>query len=278
MKTILVPVDFSTTAINAANYAMRFANQVGASTLVLYNAYEISILSDGGLTLPIVSGTDEIKKASTEKLNQLKQQLLNEYNYVLKVEVLNSFNSVITGIKEAVEEVKADLVIMGITGGSKIEEILIGSNTIDLAKQIEKPVLIIPANVPFKLVRNILYTCDFKNVSDVTNEGAFDKILTATRSQLHLLNIEESETNKSTNASSNVESLAVHTIFGSYEPKYHFVNNKNFVEGVNNFVTENNIDIIIAIPKKRSFIENLFHKSYTNSLAFNTHKPLLLVQ
>lgn len=276
MKTILVPVDFSATAINAAKYAMQFANQVNAEKLVLYNAYEINVLSDGGLTIPIVSGNDEIKNASTNKLNELKQQLQNEFNYVFKIETKNSFNTVITGIKEAANEVNADIIIMGITGGSNIEEILIGSNTVDLAKHTTKPVLIIPPNITFHLVRNILFTCDFKNVYDATPVEAFDKILSVTKSHLHLLNIEESE-NTTDYSGTNFESLAVHTLFGSYEPTYHFINHTDFVEGVNNFVDANNIDIIIAIPKKRSFIESLFHKSHTNSLAFHSHKPLLLV-
>ena len=41
MRTILVPTDFSATAQNSAFYALGLAKELGASKLVLYNAYSM---------------------------------------------------------------------------------------------------------------------------------------------------------------------------------------------------------------------------------------------
>jgi hypothetical protein len=46
---------------------------------------------------------------------------------------------------------------------------------------------------------------------------------------------------------------------------------------VNNFALDNQIDLIIAVPKEHGFFANLFATSHTKELVFHTHIPLMLV-
>jgi nucleotide-binding universal stress UspA family protein len=70
MQTILVPVDFSTTAYNAALYALELGKQLQVK-VILYHSYELPVVSDGGLAVPLLVGVDDIKKTSTEALDAL---------------------------------------------------------------------------------------------------------------------------------------------------------------------------------------------------------------
>jgi len=276
MNTILVPVDFSATAINAAKYAVYFAKQCGVQKLVLYNAFEIPVLSDGGLTVPVVAGSNEIQKSSIERLENLRKELINEFNVIFKIEIKSSFNTVVTGIKEAVKEVGADFIVMGITGGNSVEEVLIGSNSVDLAKNIDTPVLIVPPTVKFNYIRNVLLTTDLKNIIETTPADAIEDIIHTTKAQLHLLNVDTNNQHESLE-DIDFESMEVSTLFQHLNPEYHFTKNENFVDGVNKFIDFRGIDLVIAVPKKHSFIQSLFHKSHSNMLAFHSHVPVLMV-
>ena len=47
------------------------------------------------------------------------------------------------------------------------------------------------------------------------------------------------------------------------------------VAGINQFVADNKIDMIVFIPKKHSFFNSIFHESNTKRMAFHSTIPLL---
>ncbi|MBP9741209.1 MAG: universal stress protein, partial [Chitinophagaceae bacterium] len=155
MQTILVPVDFSTTAYNAAVYALELGKQLQVQKVILYHSYELPVVSDGGLAVPLLVGVDDIQKTSSEALENLLNNLKEKVEYVpFEIETYHTYNSTVNGIKEAVQEKQANLIVMGITGGNAIEQALIGSNTIDVSKEVTIPLIIVPANATFKPIRN----------------------------------------------------------------------------------------------------------------------------
>ncbi|MNV56860.1 hypothetical protein D3C71_1491650 [compost metagenome] len=44
------------------------------------------------------------------------------------------------------------------------------------------------------------------------------------------------------------------------------------------FAEENDIQLVIAIPKKYAFFQSLFHRSLTEKLAYHSHIPLLFIK
>jgi nucleotide-binding universal stress UspA family protein len=61
-------------------------------------------------------------------------------------------------------------------------------------------------------------------------------------------------------------------------PTYDFIENKDVDEGINEFATKNNLDLIITLPKKHRFIESLFEKSFTRELIHHTSIPLMCIR
>jgi nucleotide-binding universal stress UspA family protein len=79
MNTIIVPTDFSTTAANAAEFAVQFAQQVKAKRILLYHAYELPIALD-----PLMPGVqmleiDSYKNTALNNINQFKETLLSKF-------------------------------------------------------------------------------------------------------------------------------------------------------------------------------------------------------
>lgn len=275
MEKILVPVDFSVTAKNAAEYAIQFAKQVGVKTVLLYNACQAPVMADPMLPAMQLLDIDTVKKGSESSLEHLKQHLLPLCGNDVALETKSEFALLVNGVEELCKKADVGLIVMGITGGSAIEETLIGSNTIAVSKHTDVPVIIVPKDAHFKTIKSVLYTCDFKDTSETTPVDALTNLLDATKASLQILHVENSD--KDYSSDTVFESVALETLLQGYEKQYHFINGEDFAEAINVFAKNHHIDLIVAVPKKHGFFESIFHKSLTKKLAFHSHIPLIVM-
>lgn len=277
MQIVLVPVDFSETATNAAKYAIELGKQIQAKKVILYHSYELPVMSDGGLAVPLLVGVEDVKKTSTEALEKLLATLKEDVEYVpFEIELYNSYGGVVKGITDAVKEKNASLIVMGITGGNALEQTLIGSNTIDVSKETTTPLIIVPAKATYKPIRNTVLACSLNNIYDNMPIDAITNFVNDTKSNFQVLHVETKE-NMADYSGTNFESMALNTLFAEHLPKYHFVHNSSFIEGVNEYTEKNLIDIVIVVPQKHGLFESIFTKSHTKQLAFHSHVPIMVV-
>lgn len=280
MQTIIVPTDFSTTAANAAAYAVQFAEQINVKRILLFHAYELPIALD-----PLMPGVqmlelDSYKEVATNNLENFRNDLRSKFpNSTIQFDVAVEYGSIAGGIEMIASREKIELIIMGITGGGALEETLIGSNTTSVAGALGMPVLIIPPHAKYNPVKKIMLSCDFDHADKYIPVDIIRSLINDTHAKLLVFNIEVDmeETNAKYPASMMGEGFAVHTLLEEFKPEYHFIKNKEYVDGVNDFADTHQVDMIISIPKRKGFFEKLFIKSTTKKLAFHTHLPLLVV-
>ncbi|MEX6686098.1 universal stress protein [Danxiaibacter flavus] len=276
MKTILVPTDFSDVARNASEYAVQLANQIGATKLIFYNAYQVPVVVDAMVAPVELIGVDEIRKSSEENIQNFIEGLKERTNSgTLVFEAMSEFNLLSENIDDICKELNVDLIVMGVTGGGKAKEVLIGSTTISVAKNTNVPVVIVPAEATYTPIKQIVLACDFKKVVETTPIEPIKLLLDTTKAKLLVLNIDHEQ--KKFTADTPFESLMLDTLLQGYNPEYYFVDNPDFTEGINNFVLEKHADIIITIPKKHGLFDSLFRRSHTKMLAFHSHVPLMVI-
>jgi len=276
METLLVPTDFSPTAKNAALYALQLAEQLAAKKIVLYHSYEIPVTID-----PMVPGIqmldmESLKEGSEKGLEIFKQELLASANGIT-IDTISEYGALTQGLDEVCAKVNAGLVVMGITGGGVLEEKLIGSNTLSVAKHTKLPVIIVPADARFTRIEEIMLTSDFDKADKTIPVDLVRKILAETKAKLFVFNIEEDELIEKYPSTIMGESYAIHSLLQDMNPEYHYSTNTNYVEAVNDFALEYQVDLIISIPKKHGFFEKLFSSSHTKQLAFHSHVPLMVI-
>lgn len=276
MKTILVPTDFSATAKNAAIYAMGLAKQIGASKVILYNAYE-AIMPSLSIdpTVPSIMPVDieTYKNISETGLSTFANELHHLCDGSITIEKLSNLNTLVSGISEAAETTGASFVVMGITGGSALEENLIGSNTVDVAREITVPMIIVPPNAVFKIIEEITLAVDLKKVASTTPLGPIKKLLDTIKAKFFVLHVNDGEEE----ADKDEQIANLNCLLQGYNPEYFFVNNISFIDGINDFVDSKNVDLLVTIPKKHGWFEKLFKRSHTKLLAFHSHVPLMVV-
>lgn len=281
MKTIVVPTDFSATASNAADYAVHFAQQVKAERIVLLHAYEIPVAIDPmmpGIQIPEIDG---FKESAEKRLYEFRSELLLKYvNTGIVFDILAVYGSILSALEDFSEKDTIELVVMGITGGGALEETFIGSNTVHIAEHSHIPLMIVPAKSTFKPVQKLLFACDFNDAEKYIPVSQIANIQQLTKASLLVFNIEAEPDEFEQTFPGTVmgESFAVHSVLESLHPTYHFSHEKNFVEGVNKFVDENQIDLVITVPKEHNFFAQLFSSSHTKKLAFHSHVPILVLR
>lgn len=273
MKTILVPVDFSATAHNSALYAAGLAKWIGARKLILFNAYSIPLATEMSWA---VLQTEELRRYSEEGLSAFKEKLEEETGGGLEIVCQSDFGFLKERIEAVSKETGSDLIVMGVTGGGKLEEVLIGSNTTHIVRHTNVPVLIVPPEAQWKPVEKIGWACDYKDVMKTTPAGNIRKVVGELHAKLVVVHNDPTPNSFDPDKLKNNEMVSA--LFHELSPEFVRVSDEHFAEAINDFVDTHQVDMLLVIPKKQSWLDSLFHPSHTKQLAFHSHVPLLCLQ
>jgi nucleotide-binding universal stress UspA family protein len=276
MKTILVPVDFSTTSINAARYAVRMSHQLKADKVVLFHTYggSYQILDQGAEV--VLATTQILLENMKQELHDLKEELnkIATADVTILTEVTDGF--LLEDTLDLVKKHEADLIVMGITGKNTLEQKLMGTNTYRVASESPVPVLIVPSKANFQEVKHIALALKFSNeLLKETPYQAINQMLWDLDASLTVLNVAKDDY-KSQAAEVQEGVRAAHLMFDENRSKIVYLGQDEVVKSVTEYVNNNDIQMLISITHKMGFLQSLFKGSVTKSLAFYTHLPLLV--
>ncbi|PUZ26838.1 Nucleotide-binding universal stress protein, UspA family [Chitinophaga costaii] len=276
MKTILIPTDFSDTAYNAARYALDLARQAGTTRVVLYHAYEL-IIPDPEVPdhIPVIM-PEELKEASDKGLALMHSKLQPILPAGVTL-VCRSENQLLSAfIDQVAREEQANLIVMGITGGSGLEELLLGSNALDVMKETHTPLIIVPNGATFTSIDTVVFACDFRKVTENMPVRFLKQLLQVFRARLFVVNVDHEK--RHFTAQTPFETLVMDTLLADFNPEYRFLENENVVDGIISFAEAEKAGIIVTLPRQHGFLAGLFRRSHTRQLAFHSHIPLLVIR
>lgn len=271
MRTILVCTDFSTSANHATEYACMLATRYNFPRITLYHAYQVVAPTIDVPVMPYV-GTElynAVERQLTEQATKIGEQTGNDIVVDIRAEerVLGE------NINDICKEENAELIVTGVSEKSGLERIIVGSNALRLSEAAHCPVLMVPPDAPILPVKRVLLACDLEKVSEATPLDALDKVLETFQAQLVVINVDDG--NRHFSPKTVEEIYRLHHVFDKYKPEYAFVENKDIAEGILDYAKEQDISLVITIPRYYNFLRNLFHKSTTKNLVYNSKLPLL---
>lgn len=279
MKQILVPTDFSKCADNAINFAVQSAKILPAKVTLLHsfevndNIYTDYMGVNREYNLTMLNGVKE-------KLGHLKKNIEETDGVV--VDTFISTSSLQDAIAKSVKEKKADMIIMGTLGASGIKEKLWGSRTAAVIGKSDIPVMVIPIEYKWKKPQKVLmatnkfekepaildYLFEFAGLymaqvqvaifTDVDN----DKAAVFLEHKNKIVQYE-----KFLKEMYNEGTLASVHLYG-----------KDFQTTLQNFISENNFDMLVMVTYQRSFWERIFNPGMTKRMSYHTHIPLLAIR
>lgn len=270
MKKIIVPVDFSETAANAALFAGNLALFYGAE-IWLYHAYEIPVgISE--YPFPIFD-LNEMKDAADHELGLFSENLANKLRAKIQIQTRCEMGVFVPGLQEFCDEIKPDLVIMGLSGSNTLSRLIVGSNTIKVVHQLEFPVLVIPPKASFVPVRKIGFACDYKQVAESTPVSTLAKFVSDFNASLYVLNVDFEDRDFTPDKMQ--ETFDVRWLFKDITPQFKSIENANVAEGINQFAKQEGLDWITVIPKKHNLVQKIFGRSQSKELMYHTVTPIL---
>lgn len=274
MKTFLVPTDFSETSKNAARYAAHIGKQYPDIHIILYNLSDkIAAGSDG---TPLADDENHSRHKVMElALESIKTDLCRITQCNISC-VAEEGSDLIDSIDRFARHRDVDLIIMGITGSTRLEQLFMGSNTLKMVERGTCPVMIVPPYATYKGIQDIMITSDFKDVESTMPVRPIQHVLELFKSNLHVVNVDHEHYVELTDEYKS-ERAKLETILQGHNPQFYFIRMYDFVDAVNQFVEDKEIDLIVTVPKKHSFLSGIFRSSYTKKLAYHSHVPIIAV-
>lgn len=270
MKKIIVPVDFSTNAANAAEFAGNLAIFYGGEIL-LYNAYQMPV-PVGEISYPIYD-VPEMQQASEHELEMLKTELEGKLRSKITINIKAEMVLLSDGLADLCDSEKPDLVVIGLSGKNALTKLIVGSNTIYIAHNLKYPVLVVPPKASFTPVRQIGFACDYKQIEESVPVELLKKVVTDFNAQLYVVNIDFNDKNFTPEMVH--ENFAIRNLFEDIHPKFESIESENVTEGLNRFAEEKGLDWIVVIPKKHTILQKIFNRSHSTDFLFHTHLPVL---
>ncbi len=265
---ILVPIDFSESSKNALKSAIKIAKKAEAK-ITMVNAVHMHT------PLPHLKG------------GSLMQQFIADYEWQVK-ESFNELESEVVELKEVPHEEERflsyltdaiytetqtkdiDLIVMGTRSQHTIGERLLGSNSIDIIKTSEVPVLVIPESFHEFAPKTIGFASDFLQTRawSLNMLKALGHLYGAEVMVFHIADeIGADEQKQIDRIKKNLSSLEHFSI--------RIVAADSVVEGIKEFSASHHLDVLAMMPREHNLFERLFVKSVTKEIAIDIDIPLL---
>ena len=277
MKNILIPTDFSSNADHAISYALNIF-KCERTNFYFVHAYADEVY---GPYHNVDKDTfDKQKKLIAEESENKLQKLVTDtqtktHNPLHKYEAISSFESLVDAINDFADTKNIDLIIMGTKGKTASSKITFGSNTVQVFKYVKCPVLAVPDQYSYSQPKKILFPSNY--------------MLPYKRRELKLLDIMAGEFK--------AEVLSLY-ISDFEDLSLRQLDNKKFLEeslpnarlsfvrtSVNNranaiteYIKENNIDLLVMVNSRHSFLEDLLYQSTIDEIGLSPTIPFLVMQ
>lgn len=287
---ILIPVDFSNYSLKASEFGFNLAKTENAEVVMLHvyftPMYASSLpygdvfnyqsqLSDEETARTIIQKVQSDLKNLSDKI---KEKITSgefpdvKYSCILREGIPEE------EIIRYAKEHRPKIIIMGTRGKNQKDLDLIGSVTAEVIDRSRTAVLAIPENTPFKEfseVKRIAFITNFDQRDLVAFEAFFNawKSFHFSVSLIHLTDSKDTW--------DEIKLAGIKDYFEKQYPgleiHYDLVMNDNLLKGLDQYINDNQIDIITLTSYKRNIFARLFNPSIARKMIFHSDTPLLVI-
>lgn len=273
MKNILLPTDFSENSQNAIIFALELFRGSSVQFHMLnvqrpseYTTGDIILSSPGDTIFGVVMNDNKIRLKNL--IAELKEQYKDE-DYEFEVHV--DFDTLTDAMNQIIQKNKMDLIIMGTNGATGAREVLFGSNTLNVIRKINCPLLAIPEGYVFSKLDSFLFTSDSCKDLGHENTKPMKQLMEMFNPVLHVLKI------KPDTAVTHNCDTCLQTIVKTGSVKSYTVKGIPAPMVIDTFVQMNSVDVHAMFVKRESFMDRFIFGSDTTKISYKTRIPLLLM-
>lgn len=276
MQKILLPTDFSDNSYKAIGYAMQLFKEQDCTFYLLHTYTPAIYQAEYVMHAPMQVGLGDFYQSnSMEQLGKLQDKIITEFNNPKHKFIIHAaFNLLVDEISETVKNENIDFVVMGTQGASGAKEIFFGTNTIHVIKKCTCPVIAVPVNNEHSLPKNILFPTDYEVPYQNEQFEGLNKIVNMHRSKLMVLHI---STNYELDPEQSKNKLKLEKIFKGVKLEFHDVADQGVISAINGFQVDNDVDFLVMVQNKRTFLERLFMEPVIDKIGFHVTIPFMVI-
>lgn len=274
MKNILLLTDFSNNSINAIRYALNLFENDSCHFYILHAESPQNYTTDDLILAGNKSVYDSVIKESKQKLAKLVTGFKSEFkNNNFKYHIIVDYDSLTDAINQVVKANTIDLIVMGTNGITGAKEVVFGSNTTNVIRDINCPTLIVPEGFIFRKINEILLPLD---PQDALSGNAFSntsKFADRFSKKMHALRIKPSSEN-STEEKKDKKHL--NYFLKNIDSEYHIVNDIPMNYFVDCYMQTHKIGLMVLLVQPERLLERFFMGSPTTRISNSIRVPLLV--
>ena len=282
MRPILVPVDFTSTTENAVKLAAEWAMQYQYTHIILLKTseeYEFDYLH-------IAEGHSFVNEQNVNSLLERTELLMNTLSSIItekssNIKVLKAISewTLTRSINDLIkEQPSVELIILGSDDQTVSGDSTVSENIISIARTSPVKTLIVPNGYTYETIRNILIPCDVHSITKLNRLFHHKSIIQQQDVHLMFLNI---HTKKGTDINNDKKKELEEYIYQhltEIPSSIHYSYDENIINGILNFASSNETDLIIALPGRHSFLYYMASRSISEGIYQNVNQPVLILK
>lgn len=274
--TIMMPTDFGASAKNATRYALAFTHQQAAALDLEYVLLHIYELSTGMAGEGVALATVNDDYAHAERELEAELDWIRATYPGLNVRSLLVSGNIHDELVSLVDTGKDVMVFMGAAG--RYDDLLSWDNEIiNSLRHLKAPVLLVPPHVTFKSLQNVGYACNYKNITPgMPFADILETVKFAPGAQLKVVYVDTPVLDD--HIEEEKGEAMIREALASISPAYYRIQDSHVIEAIAQFVEDEQIDLMIMVPRRHGIWNSLFSRSNTKGLARLNKLPILALR
>ncbi|MBV8253604.1 MAG: universal stress protein [Chitinophaga sp.] len=278
MKTLLIPVDANTTYLTLMNYAAAWVKKYEYQRVVLLQSLYENVFSTMAMSADYVAvNPDNISSHREDvmwKLNDLAQALQKMVGGSIEVTMAWSELPLLRAVVDAIHSENPQLVMLENKNGDDI----ISTSLIAIAKASPVRVLVVPAGMAYQPVEKALIPVDFKAMQTLDKIRHFQHTPLWVPQELVILNVDPQQHYQHPDEEFQAAMDKLKSYLHKYNFHVEFRDDKDVINCIVDYAHTTNIQLIVALPGKHSFLYTLTHKSISEGIYKAAQLPVMILK
>lgn len=277
MRKIVIPSDFSENAFNALKFAVELFKNERSEFYILHAYADEVYMNEGVLTQEFLDEFKATTKQNSDKeLEKICEQITAEFhNPRHRFHTISAFGLLVDEVNDLAERENADIIVTSTRGKSNDRKITFGSNTLQIIKYVQCPVLSIPESYTFSDLKKILFPTNYLLPYQRRELKLVGELARSFCSEVHMLYVSKFPID-SFRQKDNQQ--AIEEQFYDVKIQYHQVSDKEKTEAILETIDTLEIDLLILVNSRHSYLENVLYKSTLDKIGLHPKIPFLVLQ
>jgi nucleotide-binding universal stress UspA family protein len=277
MRKIVIPTDFSKNAFNALYFAASLFKYTRCEFYILHayaeRVYQADELDNRELLdkrkLAVYKEVDEELFHLKEKITECLPNPKHEFK------MLSAFGVLSDEVNDLVNSEDIDIVVMGTRGKTNDRKITFGTNTVQVMKYVQCPVLAVPEDYEYHEPREVLFPSDYMVPYKRRELKLLCEIAGSFRSNIHMLYINPIK--KLSMRQEDHMNFLKECLFKA-QLSYETTEEEDKTMAITKYILHNKIDMLVMVNSRHSHLEELLYQSTLEKIGLHIKIPFLVFQ